>query len=283
MGRKVNKRYFILLGLLFLLGCKSASTDPTGEKPDDKPAAKGWSLVWSDEFNYKGLPDSAKWGYDVGAGGWGNNELQYYTRKRLENARVEDSVLIIEARGDNYNGNKYTSARLVSMNQGNWTYGRFEIKAKLPGGRGTWPAIWMLPTVWSYGSGGWPDNGEIDIMEYVGYDKGKVHGSIHCNSYNWQRAEQKTSILNVPSAETAFHVYAMEWYSDRLDIFVDSVKYFTFKNENKGWQSWPFDKDFHFLLNIAVGGNWGGAQGVDEYMFPQRMLVDYVRVYKWVD
>ncbi|MGE5433105.1 MAG: family 16 glycosylhydrolase [Syntrophomonadaceae bacterium] len=279
----MHKRYFFFAALLFVLGCKSNSTNPVDKKPDDNVDKKGWNLVWSDEFNYKGLPDSTKWGYDVGGSGWGNEELEYYTSKRSENARVEDSTLIIEARNDNWNGHKYTSARLVTTNKGDWTYGRFEIRAKLPGGKGTWPAIWMLPTEWIYGNGGWPDNGEIDIMEYVGYDPGKVHGSIHCNKYNFKQAQQRTSTLPVPDAESKFHTYVMEWYPDRIDLFVDSFKYFTHKNENTGWQAWPFDRNFHFLLNLAIGGTWGGAQGVDDYMLPQRMVVDYVRVYKWVD
>lgn len=283
MGTVMHKRYFIFAALLFILGCKNDSPAPAENKPDPNPEKKGWNLVWADEFNYKGLPDSSKWGYDVGGSGWGNNELEYYTSRRQENARVEDSLLVIEARLDNYNNHKYTSARLVSTNKGDWTFGRFEVRAILPGGKGTWPAIWMLPTNWTDGNGGWPDNGEIDIMEYVGYDKGKVHGSIHCNKYNWRQALQKTSILAVPDAETKFHVYAMEWYPDRIDLFVDSTKYFTFKNEDIGWQAWPFYKNFHFILNLAVGGDWGGAQGVDDNIFPRAMAIDYVRVYKWVD
>jgi beta-glucanase (GH16 family) len=236
--------------------------------------------VWSDEFDYTGLPEAGKWSYDVGGHGWGNQELQSYTERRLDNARVQDGTLIIEARRENWQGMEYTSARLVTKSKGDWTYGRFEISAKLPSGRGTWPAIWMLPTQWTYGNGGWPDNGEIDIMEHVGFDPGWVHGSVHTRLYYSQIGTQKTAKIRIPDAQSVFHVYALEWSAQKIEVYVDSTKYFTFTNEGKGWQTWPFDKQFHLLLNIAVGGGWGGAQGVDPSIFPQRMEVDYVRVYK---
>ncbi len=235
-------------------------------------------MVWNDEFSYSGLPDATKWGYDVGGSGWGNNELQYYTENRLENARVENGNLVVEARKENYGGMEYTSARLVTRQKGDWLYGRMEAYAKLPSGRGTWPAIWMLPTNWAYGS--WPKSGEIDIMEYVGYDPGVVHGSIHTEAYNHVIGTQVTSTINVPTAETAYHLYAVEWGPEKIDIYVDNTKYFTFANEHTDYTTWPFDKAFHLLLNIAVGGNWGGAQGVDPNIWPQKMLVDYVRVYQ---
>ncbi len=237
-------------------------------------------LDWSDEFSYTGLPNNLKWGYDVGGGGWGNNELQYYTENRLENARVENGKLVIEARKESYGGSSYTSARLVTKQKGDWLYGRIEAYAKLPSGRGTWPAIWMLPTDWVYG--GWPNSGEIDIMEYVGYDPGVVHGSIHTEVYNHILGTQKTATINVADAETAYHLYALEWTSDRIDIFVDGNKYFSFFNQHIDYKTWPFDRRFHLLLNIAVGGNWGGAMGVDPDIWPQKMYVDYVRVYKYI-
>ncbi len=235
--------------------------------------------VWADEFNYTGLPDPTRWGYDVGGNGWGNNELQFYTENRLENARVENGKLIIEARKENYGTNEYTSARLVTRNKGDWRYGRIEALARLPHGRGTWPAIWMLPTHWVYGA--WPKSGEIDIMEYVGYDPGVVHGSIHTEAYNHVIGTQKTDTVLVPDAETHFHLYAIEWSSEKIDFYVDNKKYFTFLNEHQGYQKWPFDQTFHLLLNIAVGGNWGGVQGIDPNIWPQKMWVDYVRVYQY--
>lgn len=234
-------------------------------------------LVWSDEFDYTGLPDSEKWSYDTGGHGWGNNESQYYTEDRTQNARVENGKLIIEAHKEDYNGSDYTSARLVSRGKGDWRYGRIEVKAKLPGGRGSWPAIWMLPTDWVYG--GWPASGEIDIMEYVGYDPGVVHGTVHTQAYNHSIGTQVGESINVPDAETAFHVYALEWSETQIKLYVDETHYFTF-NSSDDWTQWPFDKRFHLLLNIAIGGNWGGAQGIDDTIFPIRMEVDYVRVYQ---
>ncbi|MGI9173875.1 MAG: glycoside hydrolase family 16 protein, partial [Rhodothermales bacterium] len=154
----------LLVALLAATPAACQETSVSTELPTEEGA---WQLVWSDEFDYEGLPDSAKWGYEVGGHGWGNDELQYYTERRLENARVEDGLLVIEARQEPFEGRDYTSARLVSRDKGEWTYGRFEARAKLPSGRGTWPAIWMLAAETTYGNAYWPDNGEIDIMEHV--------------------------------------------------------------------------------------------------------------------
>lgn len=242
--------------------------------------AQDWRLVWSDEFDYTGLPDDTRWDYDVGGHGWGNQESQYYTRNRTQNARVENDRLIIEAHRENYSGAQYTSARLVSRNKGDWLYGRIEVRAKLPTGRGTWPAIWMLPTDWIYGNGGWPDNGEIDIMEHVGYDAGQIHATVHVNKYNHQRGNQRGGSITVADAQTAFHVYAIEWTAQQIDFFIDGTQYFQYRNEGVGWTSWPFDHPFHLILNIAIGGSWGGAQGIDNSIFPQRFEIDYVRVYE---
>jgi len=245
--------------------------------------ATKWQLVWSDEFDEDGLPDANKWGYDVGGHGWGNKELQYYTSARKENARVENGHLIIEARKDAWEGREYTSARLVSKGKGDWTYGRFEVRAKLPTGRGTWPAIWMLPTHRDYG--GWPDGGEIDIMEHVGFDPNVIHASVHTKSYHHSIGTQKTAKIKVETARTEFNTYAVEWTPEDIRAFVNEKHYFTFKNERiknsaAGYKQWPFDKPFHILLNIAVGGTWGGQKGVDKTIWPQRMEVDYVRVYR---
>lgn len=249
--------------LFFLLASTLSQAEPT--------------LVWSDEFDYTGLPDSSKWGYDVGGHGWGNNELQYYTENRSDNARVENGTLIIETRKENFQGKNYTSARLVSRGKGDWLYGRFEIRAKLPAGRGTWPAIWMLPTDWVYG--GWPDSGEIDIMEHVGYDMQRVHGTIHTKDFNHMIGTQIGTSIVGTNVDTEFHIYALEWRADRIDIFMDGIKYFTVSDNGTGFGAWPFDQRFHLILNIAIGGNWGGVKGVDDSIFPQRMEVDYVRVY----
>jgi len=238
----------------------------------------GRKLVWSDEFNDSGLPDSARWGYDTGGHGWGNNELQCYTANRKENARVENGHLIIQARKENYNQQQYTSARLVTKHKGDWKYGRIEVKARLPKGKGIWPAIWMLPTDWAYG--GWPESGEIDIMEHVGYLPDSVFGTIHTGAFNHVRGTQKGSGIILKNVSDAFHVYAIEWQSDKIDFFIDDNRYFSFQNNKTGPAAWPFDKPFHLIMNIAVGGNWGGKYGVDDTIFPQVMEVDYVRVYE---
>jgi beta-glucanase (GH16 family) len=235
-------------------------------------------LVWSDEFNYKGLPDTTKWSYDVGGHGWGNKELEFYTKSRLENARVENGHLIIEARKEEHNGMGYTSARLVTKNKGDWKYGRVEVKAKIPTSKGMWPAIWMLPTKGEYG--GWPHSGEIDIMENVGYIPDSVFGTIHTGAFNGVKGTQKTKGVLRTDLSKAFHVYAIEWTETKIDFLIDGEKYYSFQNTGNGSEEWPFDKEFHVLLNVAVGGNWGGKYGVDDSAFPQKMEVDYVRVYK---
>jgi beta-glucanase (GH16 family) len=267
----------LLLTITAQFVCYSHSLNPRAQ------SANQWQLVWADEFNYAGLPDPAKWKYDVGGHGWGNKELQYYTENRKENARVEKGLLVIEARRDNWEGQEYTSARLVSKGKGDWTYGRFEARAKLPSGRGAWPAIWMLPTDWKYG--GWPNSGEIDIMEQVGYEPHVVHASVHTKKYHHSISTQKTAKTNVPTATTAFNVYAVEWTPEEIRGYVNKQHYFTFKNERltnpaADYQQWPFDQPFHLLLNIAIGGTWGGAHGVDQTIWPQRLEIDYVRVYQ---
>ena len=244
---------------------------------------KDATLVWSDEFDRPGAPDSTKWNYDLGDGcpdncGWGNNELQYYTRDE-KNVRVKDGKLIIEAIKDSVQSKGFTSTKIVSKHKGDWLYGRFEIKAKLPRGHGTWPAIWMLPTDWKYG--GWPASGEIDIMEHVGYDPGVIHGTIHTESYNHIKQTQKEGIITVADAEATFHVYSVDWQESKMDFFVDGKRYHTVIRDPKDdFKGWPFDQQFYLILNVAVGGNWGGAKGVDPDIWPQRMEVDYVRVYQ---
>ncbi|SJZ48694.1 glycoside hydrolase family 16 protein [Sediminibacterium ginsengisoli] len=234
-------------------------------------------LVWSDEFNTNGLPDPAKWSYDTGGHGWGNHELQFYTYREKKNARIENGVLIIEALKEQKNNNAYTSARLVTKGKGDWTYGRIDVKARLPRGKGSWPAIWMLASVPKLK---WPDDGEIDIMEHVGYNPGTVHASVHCKKYYHKIGTQKTATIPVPDFSDSFHVYSLEWDSEKITMLIDNKPYFSFQNEHTGNEAWPFDKPFHLLLNLAVGGDWGGQKGIDETAFPQKMEIDYVRVYQ---
>lgn len=254
----------------------------TGGEPVQAPTTRqAWAFgdtpVWRDEFDYTGKPDPAKWGYDIGGKGWGNHELQYYT-DQLGNAFVEDGVLAIVARRFRKAGTTtYTSARLVSRGKGDFKYGRIEFRARLPVGRGTWGALWMLPTGKHYG--GWPRSGEIDIMEHVGYDPGQVHVTVHTQAYNHGIKTQRGKQATVADASTRFHLYRVDWTPDAIRGYIDDAPVFEFANEGTGPDAWPFDQPFHLLMNLAVGGDWGGAEGVDEKAFPAWMEVDYVRVY----
>lgn len=277
------KSIVFLSFILVILSACSSTEQPQTKTQNESP--KEWDLVWADEFDTAGLPDSTKWSYDVGTGcpdicGWGNNELEYYTEKREKNARVENGHLIIEVHKEKMGERDYTSARLVSKNKGDWKYGRIEIRAKLPSGVGTWPAIWMLPTDWEYG--GWPASGEIDIMEHVGYEPEKVYGTVHTKAFNHMIGTQVGDSIVIKDAEQEFHTYGIEWDAEQIHFFSDKQTYFTFKNKKTNSEAWPFDKRFHLILNLAVGGNWGGKYGVEDSIFPQRMEVDYVRVYKEV-
>ena len=261
------KKYSSIVILLFLLVCFANAQHKIGE------------LVWSDEFNYTGLPDSSKWSYNIGGSGWGNDEIEYYTSNKKENARVENGKLIIEARKEECNGMHYSSARLVTKGKGDWLYGRIDVRAKLPKGKGTWPAIWMLSSDWSYGH--WPESGEIDIMEHVGYDPDAIHFSTHCKDYYFRINTQKTAIMKADRSDSLFYTYSVDWTPDKIDGYINDSLYFSTTNERLGWKKWPFDKPFHLILNLAVGGFWGGAAGIDESIWPQKMEVDYVRVYKY--
>jgi beta-glucanase (GH16 family) len=248
-----------------------------------------WTLVWSDEFATDGRPDPAKWGYEEGF--VRNNEAQYYTPK---NARVERGVLVIEARKEHLTGlparpgggrrsggraeTQYTSASLTTRGKASWTYGKIEARAKIPTGRGTWPAIWLLGT--NVDEVGWPRCGEIDVMENVGFDPDVIHANIHTELYNHVKKTNKGSKVTVEKPYADFHVYALEWGPEALDVSLDGRKYFTFANEGTGPSAWPFDRPHYLILNLAIGGDWGGQKGIDEAIFPQRMEVDYVRVYQ---
>jgi beta-glucanase (GH16 family) len=235
-------------------------------------------LVWSDEFDIDTV-DAAKWNFEIGNGasGWGNNEKEYYTN-HPENAHIENGKLIITALKENFDGFQYTSARLQTKNKGHWKYGRIEMMAKIPHGKGTWPAFWMMPQQQNYGSNLWPDNGEIDIMEYVGYVPGVIYGTVHVNkNYGGNAVSGSISYSGV---ENNPHVFAIEWSPDSIKWYVDSYMYATYLRAGRNWQYWPFDKDFYIIINLAIGGNWGGAQGIDNTIFPQTFEIDYIRVYR---
>jgi glucosylceramidase len=239
-----------------------------------------YELVWSDEFDYEGVPDPAKWTCETGGHGWGNNELQYYTNGA--NVEVRNGSMIIEARNESFGSRDVTSARIITKNKGDWLYGRIEVSAKLPQGLGTWPAIWMLPTDWAYGD--WPSSGEIDIMEHVGYEQNTIHTTVHTGAFNHTKSTQKGKSLPYQQVDTAFHRYSIEWLPDRIYFFVDGKEQFVFDPlryaKDISSQHWPFDKRFHLLINLAFGGNWGGTKGVDYAALPARLEIDYVRVYQ---
>jgi beta-glucanase (GH16 family) len=247
----------------------------------------GFRLVWADEFDLAGLPDSSKWMYDTerNFAGWYNNELQYYANARPENSRVENGNLVITARREDlagagfsdWGGQRYSSARLLTRGKASWTYGFIEIRAKLPCGRGTWPALWMLSAP---PETRWPDDGEIDIMEHVGFDPGVVHGTMHTAAYNHTRNNSRTATTSVPDACTAFHKYQLTWNANQIKVGVDDRNYYQYSNDHSGNAEWPFDSPQYLIFNIAVGGDWGGQMGVDDSIFPVQMEVDYVRVYQ---
>ncbi len=236
---------------------------------------QGYSLVWNDEFDEGTEPNTASWFYETGAGGWGNNELQNYVagyQGSEQLAKVKNGILTITAK--KINGTVYS----IRMNtkQG-WKYGYFEARLQLPGGKGTWPAFWMMPKNFT----AWPDDGEIDIMEYVGYEKDVTHSAIHTKSYNHSIGTQKEASKAIANMETTYHVYALEWTEDYIRTYVDGKEIFTFPNDKAGNKNtWPFNAEFYIKLNLAWGGNWGGAQGIDESALPANYKIDYVRVFQ---
>ena len=261
----------ILFGLILISACQTQTKTKTNDE---------YNLVWSDEFDYTGLPDSTKWIYDTegNAAGWGNNEEQFYTTARIENTSVSDGKLAITAIREDFEGKKFTSGRLIT--KADWDSGRLEIRAKVPAGRGTWSAIWMMPGNWTFNDGNWPDVGEFDIMEHVGHEKGVIHASAHSRDYQWQKGTQKTGIITVPDVTEKFHSYIWDWSPNLIKAYVDDSLYFEYRNEGLGETKWPYEKPFYLILNLAVGGAWGGMQGIDSAAFPQTMEVDWVRIYQ---
>ena len=271
------KRIILLLAAAFFVRAAGAEEPAATIRT---PSGAAWRLVWSDEFDYKGLPDPAKWDYDISGNdyGWGNNELQHYTAERRRNVGVKDGLLTITARRESQGGKRYTSTRLVTRGRQTWQYGRVEARVRFPEGRGTWSAVWLMPAESRYGD--WPASGEIDLVEQVGYDAECIVGTVHTTRHSHLDGTQKSG--NVRSADVTrdFHRYAIEWEADEIRFYFDEQFYFTYENDGTGPESWPFDQPFYVIVNLAVGGNWGGQQGIDDRVFPQRMEVDYVRVYE---
>jgi beta-glucanase (GH16 family) len=257
--------------LLLFISLTACNKNPEAETPE-------WDLVWEDNFDIDGLPDSNIWSHEEGY--VRNNEKQYYTKNRLENARVESGNLIIEARKDYWEGNEITSASLHTFGKKSILYGKIEVLAKLPTGAGTWPAIWTLGD--NVSEVGWPACGEIDIMENVGFNPYVIFANIHTTAYNHVNGTNKGD--NIPIEDLApfrhFHIYSIEWFEDRIDFFVDKIQYFSFQNEKTGNDVWPFDKPQYLILNLAIGGSWGGQQGINNSIFPAKYYIDFVKVYK---
>jgi len=237
-------------------------------------------LVWADEFNGQEPPNEDKWTYDLATGGngWGNQEKQYYT-DRAKNVRLVGGKLIIEAHKEEYKGSSYTSARIVTRGKQSWGPGhRIAIRAKLPSGRGTWPAIWMLGD--NIKEAGWPLCGEIDIMEHVGFNKDSIFGTVHTKAFNHILGTQDGGATFARDLETNYHIYSIDWHADRIDFQLDGTTFHTFrKPEEAGVEEWPFDAPHYLLLNLAVGGSWGGRNGIDETIWPRRFVIDWVRVF----
>lgn len=283
---KITRTMVICFIMIMLnLNCKSNGSEPIDDGPngnDTIPEVSGWTLIWNDEFGGTEI-DRKKWEHEANAWGGGNNELQYYTDRDV-NSYIEDGKLVIQGLKETYTGpegtREYTSARLRTLNKGDWKYGRFEVKALLPYGQGIWPAIWMLPTDWVYG--GWPASGEIDIVEMVGHDTKTVHGTLHYGGAwpdNVQSGDSFT--LEEGTFSNDFHVFTIEWEADEIRWYVDGIHYQTqnqWYSSEHGFPA-PFDQRFHLLLNLAIGGNWPGNPD-ETTVFPQKMFVDYVRVYE---
>lgn len=269
------------MAVLFTLCGSVVAAEGLSGKSDSKSETvkfdlSKWRLVWVDEFERDGAPDATVWKPEVGY--LRNKEAQYYTKGRRENARVEKGVLVIEARKDDWEGKPITSASLITQGTKSFLYGRIEVRAKIPTGRGTWPAIWTLGE--NKSEVGWPACGEIDILENVGYDPRKIHANIHCATYNHMKSTGKGRGIEVDAPWADFHVYAVEWHEDRLEFFFNDTRYFTYRKESDDPAVWPFAKPHYLILNLAIGGGWGGQKGIDETLFPHRFEIDYVRYYE---
>lgn len=239
-------------------------------KQSEEPVVEK-KLFWAEEFDKDGAPNPAVWGYDIGNGdnGWGNSEKEFYTN-RPENIIIKDGILKITAQKESYSGFNYTSSRIQSMNKFSFTYGRVDIRAKLPSGGGTWPALWMLGS--NIQTVGWPACGEIDIMENKGNEPNKIYGTMHHPNHSGANGDSGNTTITNPSTE--FHIYSVDWSASTIKMYVDNKLYYTFNNNS----SLPFNKDFFLILNVAMGGNFGGA--IDPNFVSSSMEVDYIRIYK---
>ena len=269
-----------------LLAAVAQSLSATNYSIDEPMPAHSGKLLWSDDFNGSSL-DLSKWSYDTSRNkvGWYNGELQYYAAGRPENLRLRSGHLIIELRQDpkqisklpDWGKQKYSSAKIVTRGKAAFNGGFVEVSAKLPCARGTWPAIWMLPQ----GNAKWPDGGEIDILEQVGSQPNVAHATLHTALFNHTRQNGRGAETPVPTACTAFHRYQLAWAAHSITMGVDDHAYMRVKDDQPGGRgAWPFDSPFYLILNLAMGGDWAGAKGIDDAALPQRLEVDYVRVWQ---
>ena len=270
---KFHKSIFFLLIVILFVSCAAPAHEAVVEAPAVLQETERWELVWSDEFDGDTI-NPENWFYDLGGGGWGNNELQNYT-EREENARIEDGILVIEAREEKYKASDYTSARLKTQELQTWTYGRVEARLQLPTGQGVWSAFWMLGE--DIATSGWPQCGEIDIMENIG-DPNTVYGTIHGPGYSGGDGVGSSYTSSALALDEDFHIYAIEWQPGEISWYVDDVLYNTISDADVSG-AWVYDYDFFIILNLAVGGLWPGNPD-ETTIFPQRLLVDYVRVYR---
>jgi licheninase len=272
-----------------LLATAAQSLSATNYSVDQPMPVHTTQLLWSDEFNGSSL-DTSKWSFDTSRNkvGWFNGELQYYAADRLENLRLENGHLVIELRKDpqligkmpDWGNQKYSSAKIVTRDKVAFNAGFVEVSAKLPCARGTWPAIWMLPQ----GDARWPDGGEIDILEQVGSQPNVAHATLHTALFNHVRQNGRGAETPVPTACSAFHRYQLAWTVDSITIGVDGQAYMRVKNDQPGGRgAWPFDSPFYLILNLAMGGDWAASKGIDDAALPQRLEVDYVRVWEMPD
>jgi len=279
----MKKIVIITLSIIFTLALIGCSSNYHIKPVDDALVQyldNEWVAVWADEFDGDAL-DVDKWNFEIGGGGWGNQELQYYT---YTNHEVSDGTLKINVRNEAHFNRQYTSSRLTTKNKGDFKYGRIQVRAKLPEGRGLWPAIWMMPTENKFG--GWPHSGEIDIMEYVGYQPNIVHSALHTSAYNGMDGNNHHKSLEYPTLEDNFKVFELIWEPGKITTYIDGFeifKYVYMPQFNLAYEAnevFPFFEKFFLIINVAVGGSWGGIQGVDNSIFPQVFEIDYVRVYQ---
>lgn len=238
-------------------------------------------LVFADEFDTPGLPDSTRWEYEIGH--LRNHELQYYTSHRLENTSVHDGMLHLTIRADSLiidgKTEPITSGSLKTRGTFNFRYGRIDVRAKLPKCLGTWAAIWLMPTDKKYG--GWPKSGEIDIMEHVGYDPERINYAVHTEAFNHMKKNGKGSHAFCADAHENFHVYSLEWDENSITWLLDGRKrYVLTRPVDATWEEWPFDEEFYLIVNNAFGGGWGGSKGTAPDELPQNYVIDYVRIYQ---